>query len=946
MMVRSSILLGTLAAGVCLGGSGETTWGGTPAEIAWETDSIRYAISASGKNASLRDKRSGKEYCARPGHDAIVAIRKGSAWHEPSACSYAEGKLTVQFAQPGVTVVIQVLCKKQYLIFEVQSVSDSEVDELVLPRLAVTCAKYRSGMSGLAADDEFAMCLRTLNLQSLGTVGGNPPVLSSSCLRKYGLAGAKIALVGCPAAEIRSVLKQLVREEGLPQSSLGGPFALDAPEARGSYLFAYVSEKNVNEWIELAKLSGMATIHLIGWEQSLGHYEPRRDLFPRGLEGLKAVVERIHAAGLKAGMHTLTGCIAPHDPWVTPVPDRRLAVDATFTLAAALDEKQTTLTTTEKPEDLDTMWAYSSRGNVLRIDDELIQYTALVQTPPFGFSGCQRGAFGTKPAPHAQGSPVHHLFVRYGTFLPDEASTLVEEVAGRIAQVVNTCGFDMIYMDGAEGMAGGWHGVAKMREAIFRALRRPVLVEASEWGYPSWTFHSRIGAWDYPNWGLKRFVDVHCRDLVVQRQSTLLPYQLGWWVIFGPNNDRPAETPDEIEYLCTKALAYDAPISLEEVEVGPRPANARQNEYLATIGRYERLRRSAYFAESVKQRLRAEREDFRLEQAPDGAWQFVPVDYSSHKVTGLEDGSTKWVVHNRFGAQPLKVRIEALYCVEPYETATALTLAHFTKADEFSVRTAAPQSVHALEPSGEEVKAGNASGRYRAKNGGASRQGAWTQVAKRFNPPLDVQSYEALGFWIRGDGKGELVNVQLTNPPQFWTTYDEHYLTVDFQGWRYVELLLRERDAERFGDYVWPYGDIYSVYRSPLIRSHLSQLSLYYNNLPPGDEVTCYFSPIKALRCVKGKLGHPTLSVADKKILFPVDLESGSSIECDSPETCRLYDERGALVKTFQPQGEWPSLASGKNDLAFWCTPPEKLRARAKITVIATGPAIRNPPSK
>jgi hypothetical protein len=196
-----------------------------------------------------------------------------------------------------------------------------------------------------------------------------------------------------------------------------------------------------------------------------------------------ATTDKIHAAGLKAGMHTLTGCISPNDPWVTPVPDKRLAADATFALAAALDEKQSTVPTLEKPEDLDTMWAYASRGNVLRIDDELIQYTGLSQTPPHGLTGCQRGELGTKAAPHAQGSPVRHLFVRYGCFLPDEDSTLVDELAGRIARVLNTCGFDMIYMDGAEGMVGGWHGVAKMCEAIFRKFQRRVLVEASEWGY-------------------------------------------------------------------------------------------------------------------------------------------------------------------------------------------------------------------------------------------------------------------------------------------------------------------------------------------------------------------------------------------------------------------------------------------------------------------------------
>ena len=133
----------------------------------------------------------------------------------------------------------------------------------------------------------------------------------------------------------------------------------------------------------------------------------------------------------------------------------------------------------------------------------------------------------------------------------------------------------MIYQDGSEGMAGGGYGMARMREAIFKRLGRDALVEASAWGHYEWAFHSRFGAWDYPNWGLKRFVDAHCRANEDFRRTALLPGQLGWWVILGPERDHPAETPDEFEYLCCKALAYDTPTSFEGVSVDGEPANAR-----------------------------------------------------------------------------------------------------------------------------------------------------------------------------------------------------------------------------------------------------------------------------------------------------------------------------------------------------------------------------------
>ena len=295
-----------------------------------------------------------------------------------------------EFAEAHAAVTVRVRCAKRYLCFEIQSVDGPAVEEVSLLNLVLK-TDQANAMSGVAADAEFAFALRALNLQTLGTVGGKPAWLSATASRRRGLAGAKVGLAAGPVSEIRQVLKEMLEDEGATRSPLGGPWALDAEPNRGSYVFADVSEKNVDEWIALAKLGGIQQIHFIGWEQTLGHYFPRKDAFPHGLAGLKAAVDKIHAAGLKAGMHTLTGAILPSDPWASPVPDPRLAKDATFTLAAPIDGKSTVLRTAEKPGDLDAIWAYGSRGNVLQVGDELIQYDAIARTPPYGFSRLPSG---------------------------------------------------------------------------------------------------------------------------------------------------------------------------------------------------------------------------------------------------------------------------------------------------------------------------------------------------------------------------------------------------------------------------------------------------------------------------------------------------------------------------------------------------------------------------
>ena len=153
---------------------------------------------------------------------------------------------------------------------------------------------------------------------------------------------------------------------------------------------------------------------------------------------------------------------------------------------------------------------------------------------------------------------------------------------------------------------------------------------------------------------------------------------------------------------------------------------------------------------------------------------------------------------------------------------------------------------------------------------------------------------------------------------------DEHYVKVDFHGWRYFELLLRERDAESCGDYVWPYGteDHYAIYRSPLVRRHVSGLNLYFNDLPAQAEATCYFSQIKALKAVKVKLRNPAVQIGGRRIAFPGTLESGAYLELNSASDCKHYDERGTLLEEVKPQGDIPLLAAGDIPVRFACEGP------------------------
>jgi hypothetical protein len=204
-----------------------------------------------------------------------------------------------------------------------------------------------------------------------------------------------------------------------------------------------------------------------------------------------------------------------------------------------------------------------------------------------------------------------------------------------------------------------------------------------------------------------------------------------------------------------------------------------------------------------------------------------------------------------------------------------------------------------------------------------------------FSPPLDLGAHQGLGVWVHGDGKGQVLNFQLRCPDHVVAGIGEHYVPIDFSGWRYFELI--ESEGERYAEYSWPYGDAYAIYRESVNYEQVETLGLWYNNLPPGDTATCYLSPIKALPLVSATVRHPKLTLNGQSIVFPVEIESGSYLEFYPPADCKLYGPQGQLLGAVDLQEEMPQIESGENQVEFTCPAQEGMQPRARVTLIGWG---------
>ncbi len=911
-----------------------------------ETRWARMVIGDNGMVLSLEEKGTGRELLAAPRPILSIRQRESARPRHARRLRRRGDRLVVDFPRDLGHAALSVRATADYFVVTALELDVEEVEQFTFFQISPAPHEYVGVMAGLASDDESGVCLRSLALEVDTAFHGRPPHFRAWTTAEHGLTGHSIGLAAGPRERLPAMLQAMAETEAVPQSEHGGPWAMESEATRGSYLFADLAKRDTDDWIQLAHRGGFTNLHLHGWWTTLGHYEPRRDWFPAGLDDLRATIERIRAAGLSAGLHTLTACISTRDPWVTPDPHPDLIAHHEYTLARPLSDSDTEVYVEEMPAaDHDVVWSYSGNGNVLRIGNELIRYEAISRTPPYAFLQCERGAFATGAESHAAGDAVDYLQQRYLAFYPDPKSRLAEQLAERLARVYNESGAQMLYFDGSEGMRSRY-GIDALRWGIFRRLDGGVS-EASCHGHNNWWFHSRLGAWDHPVWAMKPFHDEHIRIASRYRRTDLLEPQLGWWAPRGPTAIARGHFPDEMEYFAAKNLGLDAAMSIQGVNVSRRPPNARMEEQLTILGWYERLRLARYFDASTIGRVAEPGAEFRLRPTRDGHWQFQPADLAKHRISRLGNGSESWTGENPFADQPLRLRLEALYSVAPYEDPEATPLADFADLEQLDNRQSAPGVTSALSLETREVRAGGRSLRFQASNDNDTSRGAWTQIGTTYEHPyLSMLPGDAMGLWVKGDGSGALLNVQIVSPREFHHCLADHYIDLDFTGWRYVELLLRERDSERLSDYVWPYsgaGGAHAIYRNPVNRARISQVNLLLNEIPAGGQVDILVSPIQSLPTRSVELVHPAVQVNGRRVVFPVRLTSGQYLEWEGPEGGVVYDERGELLQRFSLDGELPRLAAGANRLEFDCEPPAGASARAEITLVALGEPFGQP---
>ncbi|MDD5707953.1 MAG: hypothetical protein PHR35_18700 [Kiritimatiellae bacterium] len=863
----------------------------------------------------------------------------GKAHHPTSArLDAASGRLDLSYGDTGVTAIVEVRSAPTHIRLTLLEVRGAKPDDVTLIRLP-TRIKGRVGATvGVIRDDATAIGVQALNMQT--TAGAAPAgwggVLTASAKETQGgIKGAGMALFACPAAQALERIGAIEIAEGLPHPILDGQWNKISPTARRPYLIISYGVGNIDEVLALAQRGGFKFIYHANPFETWGRFILRKSEYPEGDKSLRECADKAEKFGIRIGFHTLTAFITTNDPYVTPVPDPRLARTGSSKLSAAIDAAAKEIPVADA-EVFRKRIQWDAPLNTVIIGKELVRFGTVSDKEPWRLLDCERGAFKTTAAAHNQGDDIGKLADHgYRTFYPGIANGMADEMAGRLVELGNACHAGQISFDGIEGLiayeAGGQYPECRFVDLCHRGWKQHVISDSSGLLHYNWHWHTRM------NWGeltqsAKMDIDSYRANNCQYFRDNLFPAAMGWWRIGTTSLDWEATRMEDVQYLLAKAAGNNATHALC-TEAGILKAHGQAGQVFDSVREWDEARFSNAFSEEQCAKLRERGKDFDLRKVQDRVWDLTPVSYgpfywySSGEGRKAKPGTLTFAsvgkprpqppfqVQNPYAAQPVRFEIRCLPAYD-YDHAENIDL---TPSDPAGlVREAGlPKEAPTLTATRDGQIAGQNALRLTTAYKGADKPSFVTRLCYALPKPLDLSKNRGLGLWVEGDGKGETLFVEI----QDGNNVRPFYVPIDFIGERYIELPLGEVSLSRFYDYEWNNWSAFASWWVTLKGfnyTHVAMVTVGYNAIPPNTEVKCRVAGIRALRELPAKLAKVNLSSGGQTLEFQPDLEPFQYLIYAGAGVAQVCDPNYHDLRTVASAGQLV-LQPGANDLTIAC---------------------------
>lgn len=476
------------------------------------------------------------------------------------------------------------------------------------------------------------------------------------------IEGARIALFGSTAAEALDRIGAIEIAEGLPHPLFDGEWGKTSPKAMRSYLISNFSEKELDFVLDKAERAGFDYVYHAGPFRDWGHFQWDSAFTTAGDEGVRRMVQKAQARGIKMGVHTLSNFITTNDAYVTPIPSEHLLKQGILTLTAAIDEKQTEMTV--RYSDL---FEVPLTLNALQIGQELITFSTYEKEGEnIRLKHCVRGAFGTHAKAHAQSEPLYKLWdYPYRTLFPD--LTLQDKMTDRLAEIFNKTGLAQISFDGLEGcMYTGQddYATARFVSRFYQQVNHNVLNDASNLNHYTWHIHTRMN-WGEPWGAAMRVGQVENR---IKNQAffkrNLFPRMLGWFLIRLADRRFECTSLEDLEWALSESAGFDAGYAMN-INMRTLHRHGQIDTLLEAIRNWDMLREAGAFTEAQKERLRDPQTEWHLERVDDTNYRLYPLHISDVYRCNLgemqpgQPGGADWVLDTPYkGAYAIRLKVE------------------------------------------------------------------------------------------------------------------------------------------------------------------------------------------------------------------------------------------------------------------------------------------------
>jgi hypothetical protein len=549
---------------------------------------MRLEISATGAARSLLHKPSGQECLAqdvdvpmfsvtqdRPYDNELQLAYPAEVTHFPGIHLRRQGKdLLVEFALVGYEALISVKITDAYIAFRLEKLTykgytslrakrETPLDETLFVQLPVKDRENLGEWLNVMWDREVAVNL--LATDPYARIQAKPRdghhLFQAGTVNEVQLEGVGAALIATSTPHLLDRIARVEEDYGLPQ----GVRSRRRPEYSYSYYEAStISPLDAERHIKYASLCGFRAmdIYYLAFAKSAGHF-PWRPEYPQGMEDLKKLVAQVSEAGILPGIHIHYNKAHKEDAYVTPKPDPRLNLSQSFTLSQSIDAAVTEIPVEENPR----LCTLDNARRILRIHSELITYERYTTTAPYCFQNCQRGALATQAAAHEVSSRVGLLdvdtwpvFVRFA-----QNTSIQEEVASRLKDIYEQAGFQFVYYDGAEDVPPPyWFTVSRAQWIVSQALEtKPLFAEGACKSHFGWHILTRGNAFDvFKPEVIKAATRAYPAAEVARAARDFTAINFGWIGYWAPGKETIGTQPDMLEYVTSRAAAWDCPIAL------------------------------------------------------------------------------------------------------------------------------------------------------------------------------------------------------------------------------------------------------------------------------------------------------------------------------------------------------------------------------------------------